>query len=159
MSETRLQGLTARLERGQRKTSEALQSLSAAQWKRPIYDDPTPWTARNLLVHFLSAERELLRLCQSVASGGPGLPEGFDFDDFNAQQQPLYKDIPTGELIKQLESARTQTLEWLHTIQEDQLDLTGRHPVLGDISLETMILAIYGHQLVHMRDLQAKLAA
>jgi hypothetical protein len=158
MSETRLQGLIARLERGQRKTSEAFRSLSPAQWERPIYDDPTTWTARNLLSHFLSSERELLRLCQDVAAGGQGAPEGFDFDAFNAQQQPLYKDIPTTQLIEQLEAARTQTLEWLRRLEESQLDQIGRHPALGEISLETMILAIYGHQLLHMRDLQAKLA-
>jgi hypothetical protein len=158
MSETRLQGLIAKLERGQRKTSETFRSLSPAQWERPIYEDPTTWTPRNVLIHFLSSERELLRLCQSIASGGPGVPEGFSFDDFNAQQQPLFQDIPTAQLMDQLEAARAQTLAWLHTLKEDRLDLTGRHPALGEISLETMILAIYGHQLMHMRDLQAKLA-
>ncbi|MBE3043295.1 hypothetical protein IMZ48_12135, partial [Candidatus Bathyarchaeota archaeon] len=39
-------------------------------------DDPAPWTARSLVAHFLSSERELLRLLQDVASGGPGAPEG-----------------------------------------------------------------------------------
>jgi hypothetical protein len=33
----------------------------------------------------------------------------------------------------------------------------GRHPALGQISVETMILAIYGHQLMHMRDLGKQL--
>jgi hypothetical protein len=159
MSETRLQGLIARLERGQRKTSEAFRGLSPAQWQRPIYDDPATWTARNLLAHFLSSERVLLPLCQDVASGGQGAPEGFDFDAFNAQEQPLYKDVPTAQLIEQLEAARTQTLDWLRTLEDSQLDRTGRHPALGAISLETMIIAIYGHQLMHMRDLQSKLAS
>ena len=157
MSETRLQGLISKLERGQRKTSEAFSRLSPAQWERPVYEDPATWTPRNLLIHFLSSERELLRLCESVASGGPGVPDGFSFDDFNAQQQPLFADTPTAQLIEQLEAARRRTLEWLRSVQDDQLDLTGRHPALGEISLETMILAIYGHQLMHMRDLQSKL--
>jgi hypothetical protein len=159
MSETRLQGLMAKLERGQRKTSETFRGLSPAQWARPIYDDPTTWTARNLLAHFLSSERVLLSLCQDVARGGPGAPDGFDFDAFNAQQQPLYQNVPTAELIEQLEAARTQTLDWLRALGEGQLDQIGRHPALGEISLETMILAIYGHQLMHMRDLQAKIAS
>jgi hypothetical protein len=159
MSETRLQGLIAKLERGQHKTSEAFRGLSSAQWERSLYDDPTTWTARNLLAHFLSSERVLLSLCQDVARGGPGAPDGFDFDAFNAQQQPLYKNVPTAELIEQLEAARTQTLEWLRTLEENQLDQTGRHPALGEVSLETMIIAIYGHQLIHMRDLQSKLAS
>jgi hypothetical protein len=159
MSETRLQDLIAKLGRGQRKTSEAFRGLSPAQWQSPIYDVPKTWTARNLLAHFLSSERVLLSLCQDVASGGPGAPEGFDFDAFNTQEQPLYKDVPTAQLIGQLEAARAQTLEWLRTVEDGQLDRTGRHPALGEVSLETMIIAIYGHQLMHMRDLQSKLAS
>ena len=159
MSETRLQGLIARLERGQRKTSEAFGSLTTAQWQRPIYDDPATWTARNLLAHFLSSERVLLSLCQDVAGGGPGAPEGFDFDAFNAEQQLLFEDLRPAALIDQLEAARTQTLDWLRKLEDSQLDRIGRHPALGEVSLETMILAIYGHQLMHMRDLQSSLAS
>jgi DinB superfamily len=159
MSETRLQRLIAKLERGQHKATEAFRSLSPAQWERAIYDDPTTWTARNVLAHFLSSERELLRLCQDVAAGGQGAPETFDFDAFNAQQQPRYQNVPTPELIEQLEAARAETLEWLRMLGEGQLDQVGRHPALGEISLENMILAIYGHQLIHMRDLQSKIAS
>ncbi|MCX6070010.1 MAG: DinB family protein [Chloroflexi bacterium] len=159
MAETRLQGLIARLERGQRKTTEAFRSLSPTQWEQPIYDDPTTWTPRNLLAHFLSSERVLLTLCQDVARGGAGAPVGFDFDAFNAEQQPLFNDLPVTDLIEQLDAARTQTLEWLRKLKDGQLDQVGRHPALGEITLENMILAIYGHQLIHMRDLQAKLVS
>jgi energy-coupling factor transporter ATP-binding protein EcfA2 len=159
MSETRLQGLIAKLERGQHKTTETFLGLSPAQWAQPIYDDPAVWTPRNLLAHFLSSERVLLSVCQDVARGGPGAPDGFDFDAFNAQQQPLYQNLPTAEMIEQLEAARAQTLDWLCTLEESQLDCVGRHPALGEISLEKMILAIYGHQLIHMRDLHAKLSS
>lgn len=159
MAETRLQSLITRLERGQRKTTEAFRSLSTAQWQSAIYDDPATWTARNLLAHFLSSERVLLSLCQDVANGGPGAPEGFDFDAFNAEQQLLFEDLRPAALVDQLEAARTQTLEWLRALEDSQLDRVGRHPALGQISLENMILAIYGHQLIHMRDMQAKLAS
>ncbi len=33
-----------------------------------------------------------------------------------------------------------------------------RHPALGEVTLEIFINAIYGHQLMHMRDLQRLLA-
>jgi hypothetical protein len=158
MSETRLQGLIAKLERGQRKTAEAFRSLSPEQWERPIYDDPETWTVRSLLAHFLSSERVLLSLCQDVADGGPGAPEGFDFDAFNAEQQRILKDVAPAALMDQLVAARTQTLDWLRKLEENQLDRIGRHPALGEVTLEVMLTAIYGHQLIHMRDLQSKLA-
>jgi hypothetical protein len=156
MSETRLQGLLAKLERGQRKTSDTFRKLSPAQWDRVIYDEPSPWTPRNVVAHFLSSERELLRLAQDVAAGGAGAPEGFDYDAFNAEQQSHYQYVLPGQLLEQLEAARGKTLEWLRRIEESQLDRVGRHPALGEVSLETMILGIYGHQLLHVRDLLSK---
>jgi len=44
-------------------------------------------------------------------------------------------------------------VEWVRTLAEADLDRVGRHPALGMVSLETMLTAIYGHQLLHMRDL------
>jgi hypothetical protein len=45
-------------------------------------------------------------------------------------------------------------MDWVRTLEGDALDCVGRHPALGEISVEAMIMAIYGHQLLHMRDLQ-----
>jgi len=56
-------------------------------------------------------------------------------------------------LLAGLDAARGRTLNWVRTLSEGQLDLLGRHPALGQVTLETMITAIYGHQLLHMRDL------
>ena len=158
MAETRLQGLLAKLERGQRKTSETLGRLTPAQWELPIYTEPSPWTPRNLAAHFLSAEIQLLRLCEDVAAGGPGAPPGFDYEAFNAEEQVRYQALRPDELLSQLDAARQRTLAWARTLGEAQLDRVGRHPALGEVSLEVMVLAIYGHQLLHMRELQARLA-
>jgi len=48
-------------------------------------------------------------------------------------------------------------LNWARTLDDTHLDRIGPHPVLGEISLETMPVSIYGHQLFHMRKAQAKL--
>ncbi len=158
MASARIEALIARLEKGGRKTQDILSSLSAEQWERCVYDGPPAWTVRDLLAHFLSAEVGLRRICQDTAAGGEGAPEGFDFDGFNAQEQARLKDRKPAELLADLTSERQRTLDWLHTLQESDLDRTGRHPALGQVTLETMIVAIYGHQLFHMRDLQSALA-
>ena len=69
----------------------------------------------------------------------------------------MYKRQPQ-DLLEALAHIRQETLEWLRALDDDRLDLVGRHPALGEVSLETMILAIYGHQLLHMRDLQSAIA-
>ena len=154
MSEPRVEALIARLEKGKQKTHEILSGLTADQWQRVLYTDPCPWTVRDLLAHFVSAEEGLLRMAQDVASGGAGAPEGFDYDVFNAEEQKRLADHSPQDLLAALAVARQTTLDWVRKLGEDDLDRVGRHPALGEISLEMMLSAIYGHQLLHMRDLQ-----
>ncbi len=152
MAETRVDVLVGRLEKGRNKTRETLAGLSPDQWQTPVYPDP-PWTVRELLAHFVSSEERLLELAQNVAAGGAGAPEGFDFDDFNAEERERLADEPPQALLAALDAARQRTLDWVGSLNEGQLDQVGSHPALGQISLETMITAIYGHQLLHIRDL------
>ena len=152
MAETRVDALVARLDRGGRKTHEILAGLTPDQWQATVYPDPR-WTVRDLLAHFVSSEERLLELCQDVAAGGTGAPEGFDFDAFNAEEQVRLADRSPAMLLAALDAARRRTLDWTGALTDSQLDLVGRHPALGQISLEMMITAIYGHQLMHMRDL------
>ena len=153
MTHPRAEALAARLEKGRQKTFEILNALTPEQWQKPLYEEPA-WQVRNLLAHFVSSEKQLLALTRDVASGGPGAPPDLDVNDFNAAEQKRLEGQSPAILLDLLDQERRQTIEWIRTLDEDQLDRIGYHPVLGDVNLETMILAIYGHQLMHMRDLQ-----
>jgi len=157
MSTPRVESLIAKLEKGRSKTQQALSSLTPDQWARPVYEGPGAWSVRDLAAHFVSSEENLLELVQDVASRGEGAPLGFDYNAFNAEEQKRLKNKSPEELLSALDEARRATLEWVRTLEDDQLDRVGRHPALGEVTLETMITAIYGHQLLHMRDLQSKL--
>ena len=63
-------------------------------------------------------------------------------------------DSSLEELQTDLAAARQTTIAWVETLDEDALDRKGHHPALGETTLEDMIKAIYGHQLMHMRDLR-----
>jgi hypothetical protein len=147
--------LAARLRKGGRKTTEILDGLSDAQWQAVLYEGPPTWTVRDLLAHFLSAEEGLLRVAQDVAAGGPGAPEGFDYDGYNASEQARLAGLLPHALLADLAEARQTTIEWVTGLDEAALDRTGHHPALGEVTLETIINAMYGHQLMHMRELQA----
>jgi len=149
----RVDDLVARLGKGARKTVEIFGSLSEDQWNALIYESPSRWTLRDLLAHFLSAEVGLLRIAQDIASGGPGAPEGFDYNEFNAQEQVRLAGLPPATMLSDLANSRAATIAWLSGLDDADLDRTGRHPALGVINLETFINAFYGHQLLHMRDL------
>jgi hypothetical protein len=150
---TRVDGLVARLNKGSRKTIEFFGSLSDDQWNQLVYESPSRWTLRDLLAHFLSSEVGLLQIAQGIFVGDAGAPEGFDYNGFNAQEQVRLADQSPPALLSELSLAREATIAWLAKLDDADLDRMGRHPALGVISLETFITAIYGHQLMHMRDL------
>jgi hypothetical protein len=152
MTHSRAEVLVAKLEKGRQKTREVLNTLTPAQWERQIYADPH-WCVHHLLAHLVSAEKQLLMLAQEVAGGGPGAPPDFDIDRYNAAEQHRLEGQAPQVLLGLLDQSRQQTIEWVKTLGADQLDKIGRHPALGAVSLETMIAAMYGHQLLHMRDL------
>jgi len=154
MAESRVEALIAKLEKGAQKTHDILSRLTVEQWQAAVYTEPCPWTVRDMLAHFLSAEEGLLHMTQDIASGRAGAPEGFDLDAFNAQEQERLAGRSPQDLLDALSVARQATIDWVRTLTEEELDRVGRHPALGEASLETMITAIYGHQLLHMRDLQ-----
>ena len=150
----RVDKLVARLRKGGRKTAEILDILSDDQWKMVLYEGPPVWAVRDLLAHFLWAEEGLLRIAQDIAAGGPGAPEGFDYDEYNATEQARLAGIPPDKLLTDLEAARQATVAWVAELDEADLDRVGHHPALGEVTLETFLTAFYGHQLMHMRDLQ-----
>ena len=155
MPSPRVEELTGKLEKGSRKTNEIFGKLTPEQWQRIVHDEPPTWTVRDLLAHFVSAEESLLKLAQDVAAGGAGLPEDFDYDAFNAEEQARLRDQSPQQLLTAFNAARQTTLDWARALDDAQLDRAGRHPALGEVSLETMLVAIYGHQLFHMREAQS----
>ena len=152
MPQPRLDGLISRLEKVHQKTREYFANLTPEQWQLTVYDKPE-WTAQDLLAHFVSAEQHLLLLSQNVAANGSGAPEGFDINRFNAQEQDRLKGKPNDELIEALDQSHQQTIDWARTLRDEQLEKIGRHPALGEVNVEAMLTAIYGHQILHMRDL------
>ena len=152
MNNPRVEELAVRLEKGRVKTLEIFNKLTPAQWQLSLYHRPN-WRVRQLLAHFVSAEIHLLTLAKSVAVGGSGAPEDFQIDKFNASEKKRLAGIPQQELLSMLDQARKGTIAWVKSLSEVDLDRVGRHPALGEVTIETMILAIYAHQLAHMREL------
>ena len=131
--------------------------LTEDQWKTEVYTEGELWTIRNVLSHFVTSERGLLRLFESIRQGGSGAADDFSIDRYNAAQQEKTKDLSVAELLEKYKSARAETISWVSGLKESDLEITGRHPFLGETVLREMVKAIYVHNQLHYRDLKKAL--
>jgi hypothetical protein len=154
-----VKGITDCLRRGQTRLLSTFRQFEDSDWAQIVYRQPTPWTVRDLLAHLVSAEIGLFHVARDVAEGGEGAPAGFDYDGHNATEQTRLANCKPPHLLKELTKAREQTIQWAAGLTERQLSLVGNHPGLGRVDLETILKAMHGHQLLHLRDLQAALRA
>lgn len=133
---------------------EIFSALSEDQWKSEVYADGETWTICNVISHFVTSERELVKLFESIRQGGVGVSDEFSIDRYNAAQQQKSKEFTPAELLVQYKEMRASTITWVLGLKEEELELKGRHPFLGNTILREMVKLLYIHQQTHYRDLK-----
>ncbi|GAB4545496.1 MAG: hypothetical protein Fur002_19670 [Anaerolineales bacterium] len=155
MSETT--ELAEKLKSEGEKFTAIFSALDAAQWQAKVYADGQTWTLRDVLSHFVTSERSLIKLFESIRQGGAGVSDDFDIDRYNAAQQEKSREFSPVELIEQYQQVRASSIAWVLTLKEEDLERKGRHPFLGDSNLREMVKLLYIHQQTHYRDLRKAL--
>ena len=122
-----------------------------------VYTEGTTWTIRNILSHFVTSERGLIRLFEQIRQGGPGASDDFSIDRYNAAMQARTKEATPQELLEQYKTIRAEAVAWTSGLAENELDKQGRHPYLGMTTIREMIKMLYIHNLTHYRDMKKTL--
>lgn len=130
------------------------ENLTDAQWQIKVYTEGSTWTIRNVLAHFVTAERSFLKLFTNILDGGIGAVEDFSIDRYNARQQEKSKDLTPEMLLDQFKSVRAQMTTWVSGLTDEDLSKEGRHPFLGMVPLADMIKMVYRHNQIHFRDIR-----
>ena len=138
---------------GERMTS-IFGGLETGQWQQEVYTEGTTWTVRNVLSHFVTSERGLVKLFEQIRQGSAGSPDDFSIDRYNAAMQERTKELSPQDLLEQYRQVRTNTVTWVSCLQESDLDITGRHPFMGQTQLREMLKMLYIHNLTHYRDMK-----
>lgn len=133
---------------------EIFSGLTDDQWKAEVYTEGELWTIRNVLAHFVTSERGLVKLFQSIQQGGAGAADDFSIDRYNASQQTKTKDFTAPELLEQYKEVRANTVAWVSGVKDEELELKGRHPFLEITTLREMVKMLYIHNQIHYRDLK-----
>jgi len=131
--------------------------LADAQWQAEVYTEGAVWTVRNVLSHFVTSERGLVRLFEQIRQGGAGAADDFSIDRYNASQQEKTKDLTPQELLEQYKSVRADSVAWVSGLKETDLEIAGRHPFLEKTTIREMVKMLYLHNQIHYRDLKKAL--
>jgi hypothetical protein len=128
--------------------------LTDEQWNVEVYTEGATWTIRNVLAHFVTSERGLVKLFESIREGGAGAADDFSIDRYNESQQQKTKEFTPAELLEQYKSVRATSVEWVTGLKDAELEITGRHPFLDVTTIREMVKMLYLHNQIHYRDLK-----
>lgn len=152
MSET--SELAAKLKEEGERMAQFFSSLTDDQWTNEVYTEGATWTVRSVLAHLVTSERGLLKLFERIRTSGEGASEDFSIDRYNAAQQEKTKDLAPAELLEQYQQVRAESAAWVSRLKEEELEIRGRHPFLGETVIREMIKMLYIHNQLHYRDVK-----
>jgi uncharacterized damage-inducible protein DinB len=128
--------------------------LTDEQWQMEVYTEGETWTIRNVLSHFVTSERGLLKLFERIRQTGEGSSEDFSIDRYNAAQQQKTKEFTPQQLLEEYKAIRSDSVAWTLSLEESDLEKQGRHPFLGMTTLREMVKMLYLHNQIHYRDMK-----
>ncbi len=131
--------------------------LTDAQWVSEVYTEGETWTIRNVLAHYVTSERGLVRLFERIRTTGEGAADDFSIDRYNASQQEKTKDLAPVELLEQYKQVRAESIKWVSGLKDEELEIKGRHPFLGETVIREMVKMLYLHNQLHYRDVKRAL--
>lgn len=147
----------ARMQSEGQKVVEYFGSLRPQDWEAPVYTTGGRWRVREVLCHFVSAERTFAYYGRQILDGGEGAPEGFQIDEFNETQVGgMAERLPAG-LIGEFSARRAETIALVQGMREHDFQRIGRHPWFGNAPLGDMLKLVYRHNMLHLRDVRKAL--
>jgi hypothetical protein len=147
---------TALLERTPRVLHDLLDGLPAS-WLDGR-DTPDGWQPRDVIGHLISAEiDDWIPRAEMIMEHGPDRP--FDpFDRFAHVDRD--RDLPLQALLGRFTELRSANLARLRDlVTEADLDRTGRHPSLGEVTMRQLLATWAVHDLDHISQAFAAVGA
>lgn len=153
MSERKDQ-LRTHLESRHAETWPVLQSLSTDDLSVTVYlNDDQTWTVKDLIGHLADGERGNLGQVQRLVAGGQTVPEDFDLDRWNRSAVRKSGKLQPDELLTSIAEHYQMALDFLAGLDDDQLDLVGRHSSGEMLSAEGFLRRMVDHRAEHVADI------
>lgn len=135
------------------KTVAYFESLSPGDWEQQIYQTGSEWRVREILAHFVSAERAYQKYLDDVLQGGKGAPDDMDIDEFNEIEVPTIQGSPA-ELIEEFKQVRIDTINLTDSLDEADLTRIANHPWFEEKEISWYLKLLYRHNTMHRMDIR-----
>jgi uncharacterized damage-inducible protein DinB len=145
MRPTELGELLEKLESHRRELVGQVQEMTEEEASRRPSEGG--WSAKEQLAHLATFERLWLEWAMKVR-GEPGCEVGPP-----SPNPPAYPEAETRSLVnllRELASARSDTLAAIEGLSEDELKRRGKHLLFGEMSVLQMLRSLYRHDRMHM---------
>ncbi|MDL1900964.1 DinB family protein [Anaerolineae bacterium CFX9] len=152
----RVEILRERLEKSREYLNRVLDAVGD-RWETQVYSDGAQWNVHQLLIHIAIADIGMLRNMQSIAQGIESVPADFDVERYNRRSVEKRADMTVEEARASLERSRAATEEWLASIDDDTLELAGRHPSMQILTIAQHLKVMSNHEQDHARDIASVL--
>lgn len=157
MSE-RKDALRAHMHQRHAETWPVLQSLTPEDMRVTVYTDgDQTWTVRDLIGHLADGERGNLGQVQRLIAGEQTVPEDFDLDRWNRSAVRKSGAKEPEELLEIISDHFGQSLAFLESLRDEDLDRVGRHSSLQMLTAEGFLRRMVDHRAEHVADIQAAL--
>lgn len=148
------QYLAKRLRQEGVKTVAFMQEIPEDHLDVQVYEGGDAWTVRQVCIHVLEAEGSIPRLITRILAGSEGAPKDFDLDRYNESQVRKMGSLQQEEIIKRFSELRRENVNMVNDLNEEDLQVIGRHPFWGKTSVGEMLRAMYMNAKMHMRDIR-----
>jgi len=105
------------------------------------------WSVKEQLVHLATFERLWLEWAMKVRDE-PGCEVGPPPP--NPPAYPGVETRPVADLVRELASARSDTIAAIESLTEEELKRKGKHLLFGEMSVLQMLRSLYRHDRMHM---------
>jgi len=118
---------------------------------------PGKWSVNEILAHLAEAEIVIGYRIRSIA-GAPGTPiQAYDQDAWATAGNYAAQDAKKSLAL--FRALREANLEWLRRLRPEQWKQHGMHSERGEESIEMTVNMIAGHDVNHLKQVEALLAA
>ena len=127
---------------------ELIGRMRMADFTRPLA--PGKWNAREMLIHLAQCEMAYGFRVRLALSSEPYVVQPFDQDAFLARE-PL---LEAAAALAAYYAMRRWNLPLFRSLSPGERARTFRHPERGEITVDTLLATLAGHELHHLAQLQ-----